>query len=728
MSAGVGLEIRPEELSVGPGEVGQVTIVLRNQGEALDQFDLDVRGLDAGWYTLSVRGVALFPGDREEITLAIHPPRAGMGGSYRVEVSAVSRTDPTNQTGAAWTLRVARAEKPPAELVPEKEGPPAVAPPVPPPEPPRKKGGVALELQPPVLQMSAGEEQVIVGRVANTGEVVDQYEITVAGLEPGWYTAEPTSVSLFPGDSGEVKITVRAPTGEGSRAGDFTYTVRAISQADAAVTAQAQGIVRIRPVFGLEVDLRPRKQTGTRGRFELELSNRGNAPLTVVSEGEDQEGQCRFATVPPEPAMGPFQTRKVPLKVGVRRFFLVGQPKSYRFKLALTPREWPQGKKEVEGELVHRPLFRTWKPILYPLGLLLALFVVIKAGPPVAAFGKDRLCGLLPLLPVQFQTAGVRLACEVVKLQPTPTPKATIAAPAEPPTAAPAATAPPATPTEVAFTWPGRLVFVSGGPGGNAEEIELLSAGGAQRRRLTENSFEDALPELGPDGSLIAFHSNRDGNFEIYVMGLDGGQPRNLTHTPDRDERGPAWSPDGQLIVYEVGKAPTERTLWIMRADGSEQRPLLEGGEVRGRGADWSPSEPRLAYSLFDGKVWQIVVVSLRDRTFTQLTNDKKGGRFPEWTPDGKMLVYNSWDPSADGPDILWLHPLGGDARKALTDRQKVGAAGFASLSRDGRWLFFNADEGQSESRLYVMDLQSGEVTAITPRERISAYAANWGP
>ena len=79
-----------------------------------------------------------------------------------------------------------------------------------------------------------------------------------------------------------------------------------------------------------------------------------------------------------------------------------------------------------------------------------------------------------------------------------------------------------------------------------------MAADGSNVTRLTTDPGFDFYPAWSPDGSLIAFMSDRDGNNEVYVMSVwaDGSDPVNLTNHPAGDGF-PAWSPDGSLIAFE---------------------------------------------------------------------------------------------------------------------------------------------------------------------------------
>src|SRR6202007_2192227 len=72
--------------------------------------------------------------------------------------------------------------------------------------------------------------------------------------------------------------------------------------------------------------------------------------------------------------------------------------------------------------------------------------------------------------------------------------------------------------------------------------------------RLTHDSSISEWPSWSPDGSLLAFASNRSGNFEIYVRRVEGGQEVNITNDPSQNIQ-PAFSPDGTSIAFVSTRA-----------------------------------------------------------------------------------------------------------------------------------------------------------------------------
>jgi TolB protein len=81
-----------------------------------------------------------------------------------------------------------------------------------------------------------------------------------------------------------------------------------------------------------------------------------------------------------------------------------------------------------------------------------------------------------------------------------------------------------------------------------------MKADGSDVRRLTSGPGMDMRPAWSPDGKRLAFTSNRDGNYEIYLVNADGSGLRRLTHNPERDDY-PAWHPDGRHLAVVSERA-----------------------------------------------------------------------------------------------------------------------------------------------------------------------------
>ena len=120
---------------------------------------------------------------------------------------------------------------------------------------------------------------------------------------------------------------------------------------------------------------------------------------------------------------------------------------------------------------------------------------------------------------------------------------------------------------------------------------------------ITQLTYDisDTNPEASPDGDKVAFMSQRDGNWEVYVMDMDGSGIQRLTDNEDTDGL-PIWSPDGQTIAFASDRSG-EWAIWAMNPDGSNQRMLFSlGGSLHGyvetqqeyKGGGWE--EERLSW------------------------------------------------------------------------------------------------------------------------------------
>ncbi len=149
----------------------------------------------------------------------------------------------------------------------------------------------------------------------------------------------------------------------------------------------------------------------------------------------------------------------------------------------------------------------------------------------------------------------------------------------------------------VAFGWSadGRsLLLIADGVTPQAPaQIVVLDMRSGVVTPLTSEPVRAFEPHWSPDGSHIAFASDRTGSFQIWVMDADGGNQRVLTSGVG-ESSDPSWSPDGTRIVFSSTRAGAS-ALYTMAADGSGVAPV--GAGVRGTSPVWSPDGSEIAFA-----------------------------------------------------------------------------------------------------------------------------------
>lgn len=259
----------------------------------------------------------------------------------------------------------------------------------------------------------------------------------------------------------------------------------------------------------------------------------------------------------------------------------------------------------------------------------------------------------------------------------------------------------------------GRIAFTSSRDPNDHFEIYSMSADGSAQTRLTNHTAIDLHPSWSPDGSRIAFQSDRDdlfnGRSDIYVMNADGTNVQRLTTDSGFDES-PAWSPDGTRIAFLSTRADrvnnNVRQVYVMDADGAAQTQLTFGAFVQPR-LSWSPDGTKVAFSAPGGALADtedIFLVSVADGTTARLTVASVAGEkyiMPDWSPDGRLIALTHFFAPFGGSDVYTINADGSGLRN-LTNA--AGDDTFPAWSPDGSSIAFVSNRGNVNNRdIYLM-------------------------
>lgn len=190
-----------------------------------------------------------------------------------------------------------------------------------------------------------------------------------------------------------------------------------------------------------------------------------------------------------------------------------------------------------------------------------------------------------------------------------------------------------------AMTWgPTGTTLVFQSDRSKSWHIYSMKIGAAPTQLTTKGANAD--PSLSPDGSKIAFHSNR-GRTQIYVMDANGRNERQLTDAPGRNES-PTWSPDGRQIVFMSNRANSNNfDLYLMKSDGSDVRRLTTspGPDLNPK---FSPDGQTIVYSCEVDGNRDIFAIGVNGGEPKRLTRDKANNDWPSFSPNGQFILFSS--------------------------------------------------------------------------------------
>ena len=194
-----------------------------------------------------------------------------------------------------------------------------------------------------------------------------------------------------------------------------------------------------------------------------------------------------------------------------------------------------------------------------------------------------------------------------------------------------------------------------------------MDVDGGNAQNLTNDPHDDRFPSWSPDGKQIAFTSERDGNYEIYVMDADGRNAQNLTNNPHGD-RNPAWSPNGESIAFSARReGHFENNLditfeiYVMDADGGNEQRLTDNRKNDWE-PSWSPDGNRIAFASDrkgDLNNFEIYVMDADGGNQHKLTNHRAWDGDPSWSPNSERIVF--WSKRDGNAEIYVMEADGGN-------------------------------------------------------------------
>ncbi|MFL6193599.1 MAG: PDZ domain-containing protein [Thermoanaerobaculia bacterium] len=328
------------------------------------------------------------------------------------------------------------------------------------------------------------------------------------------------------------------------------------------------------------------------------------------------------------------------------------------------------------------------------------------------------------------------------------------------------------------------IAFVYGG------DIWLADAQGGKARRLTSGEGEELFPKFSPDGKWIAFTGQYSGNRQVYVIGVDGGTPRQLTFHNDIGQIPPRagydnqvidWTPDGKQIAFLAHRVPWSDRIarpYLVPAAGGMEKPMKLAESSTGT---FSPDGNRFAFApvmneyrtwkrYYGGRASDIWIYDLRGDKAERITTEPSIDQQPVWIGDTiyfasnrdrtmnlfaydartkavrKATDHDTFDvlwPSGDGRRIVYenggwiylLDPAAGQSRKVSIrvegDLPRTMPF-FKNVAEEieGFELSPTAKRALLTSRgeVFTVPAEKGEIRNLTNSSGVRERAATWSP
>jgi Tol biopolymer transport system component len=234
-------------------------------------------------------------------------------------------------------------------------------------------------------------------------------------------------------------------------------------------------------------------------------------------------------------------------------------------------------------------------------------------------------------------------------------------------------------------------------------------------------------PEFGMSAAkgitgTIAFHSNRAGDFDIWIMNADGSRPIQLTNTTDNDID-PVWSPDAKRIAFNRFNSTFSTVeILVMNADGSGVTHIADNAFATA----WSPDGKRIAFASNRGSGDEVFVMNADGSGVTQLTNNAFRDFPTAWSPDGKQILFQS--DRAGNNELYVMNANGTGVVTRLTNNPASDEGDHAGWSPNGKRIIFSSTRDGDDLDIFVMNADGSGVTQLTHNDFIADDDPVWSP
>jgi len=274
-------------------------------------------------------------------------------------------------------------------------------------------------------------------------------------------------------------------------------------------------------------------------------------------------------------------------------------------------------------------------------------------------------------------------------------------------------------------------------------QVWVVPTNGGKARQYTRGDKSSTAPEYSPDGTMLAFLTDRekDGERQVWMMLADGGEAWAAT-SHKGGVTGFRFSSDGKQLVLTAVDQPSKDEedrkklkddpmvidhdikmthLWLFDVDKKEEKRLTEG-DFTVSDPQWSPDGTRITYTTRptpkadDGALSDVWMITIASGEKKRIGGDSGASDNARWSPDGKWIAYTATTDRDPGPSTsyLYLVPAAGGAPKQITSKFDL-SVGTPVWSRDGKTIYFSTNVLEA-IELYSAGVANGAVKQLTQR------------
>lgn len=254
--------------------------------------------------------------------------------------------------------------------------------------------------------------------------------------------------------------------------------------------------------------------------------------------------------------------------------------------------------------------------------------------------------------------------------------------------------------------------------------LVLAQERGFKEEQLTNNAYDDRYASYNKAGEAIIFESNRDGNWQIYIMDIDGNNQRKLISSSYNDRR-PTWNPFKNMIMFESDRnGVSDLYTYDLDTDVLTKVPIsLKGNKTF---AQFAPNGKEL---IFNYKVsddnYNIYMVALNGKRLKTIVNNAYANLYPRFSPVGDAILYFSRKHTKGEDDEIYIRNMYNRDEARLTRWPMHNFC--ATFSNSGTKIAYVTSMENSRPEIYIMNKDGKGQRRITFNDETDTLP-NWSP